>query len=242
MTAEDLGEDMCAVLVGYDHNSKGIWALAVDQKGATRSSTRWVNGKIEEAGCTGVPVTLRSDQEESIIALKKSVAMFRKAETVLLESPVRDSKSNGAAERAVRTWAGQLRTLRHHLESRLGCSMLKDSALMTWLVSWAADVIFRSKIQSNGKTSYESITGHRCGQEVAGFAEKVHFKFTTDKNNRQKMNTEWSTGYFVGVNGKTTEYLIATEEGIFSCATIRRLPDDEAYDKECLQAVKVRYR
>ena len=40
MTAEDVGEDMCPVLVGYDHNSAGIWALAVERKGVTDSATR----------------------------------------------------------------------------------------------------------------------------------------------------------------------------------------------------------
>ena len=50
MTAEDVGEDMCPVLVGYDNDSHGIWALAVDAKGATKSSVQWVNGKIDEAG------------------------------------------------------------------------------------------------------------------------------------------------------------------------------------------------
>ena len=242
MTTEDIGEDMCPVLVGFDHVSNGIWALAVDQKGATRSSTKWVAGKIDEAGCAGTQVTIRSDQEESIIALKKAVAVYRQSETVSLESPVRDSKANGAAERAVRTWAGQLRTLRHHLESRLKCSLPKDSPLMTWLVSWSADVVFRYKVHSNGRTSHEWITGHRCNQPVAGFAEKINFKFTTDKNHRNKMNSEWSTGFFVGINGKTTEYLVANADGIFSCATIRTLPDDEAYDPECINIVNMKYR
>ena len=58
---------------------------------------------------------------------------------------------------------------------------------MTWLVSWAADVIFRYKVHTNGRTSYEWITGHRCNQAVAGFAEKINFKFTTDKQHRHKM-------------------------------------------------------
>ena len=40
------------------------------------------------------------------MALKKAVAIYRQAEIVMLESPVRDSKANGAAERAVRSWAG----------------------------------------------------------------------------------------------------------------------------------------
>ena len=53
------------------------------------------------------------------------------------------------------------------------------------------------------------------------------------------MSTEWCTGYFVGVNGKATEYLAATS---VSCAAIRRLPDEEAYDPEWIQAVKITYR
>ena len=74
---------------------------------------------------------------------------------------------------------------------------------------------------------------------MIGLAEKVRFKFTTDKNHRNKMNTEWSTGDLVGINEKTAEYLVATSEGIFSCLTIRRLPDDEVYDHECIQLVKI---
>ena len=89
---------------------------------------------------------------------------------------------------------------------------------------------------------FEWVTGHRCDQSVAGFAEKLRFKFTTDKNHRHKMNTEWSTGFFVGINGKTTEYLVATEDGIFSCETIRRLPDDESYDPKCIQMINITYR
>ena len=38
MTAEDVGEDMCPVLVGYDNDSHGDWALAVEAKGAVKSS------------------------------------------------------------------------------------------------------------------------------------------------------------------------------------------------------------
>jgi len=197
MTAEDVGEDMCPVLVGYDNDSHGVWALAVDAKGATKPSVQWVKNKIDEAGCSGTPVSLRSDQEESIMALMRAVAIYRQAEAVMLESHVRDSKANGAAERAVRSWAGQLRTIRHHVERRIKVSIPKDSAIMSWLVSLAADVILKYKVHSSGRTSFEWVTGHRCNQPVAGFAEKIHFKFTTDKNHRNNMNTEWSTGYLI---------------------------------------------
>ena len=59
----------------------------------------------------------------------------------MLESPARDSKANGAAERAARAWAGQLSTIRYHVERRIKVSIQKVSAIMSWLVPWAADVI-----------------------------------------------------------------------------------------------------
>ena len=101
--------------LGCDHRSKAIWAMATNTKGPTESAVKWFSGKIDQAGCRGVKVVLKSDQEESIIALKKAVAIKRQAPKVNIESPVRDSQANGNAERAVRTWAAQLRTMRHHM-------------------------------------------------------------------------------------------------------------------------------
>ena len=129
--------------------------MAVERKGVNETVAKWINGKINGAGCAGTAVTIRSDQEEAIVAFKKSVAVYRRAEIALLESPVRDSKAYGAAEKDVRSWAGQVHTFRHHAESRLERQIPKDSALMTWLDSWAADVIFRHKVHSNGRTGYE---------------------------------------------------------------------------------------
>ena len=82
------------------------------------------------------------------MALKRAVAIHRQSETVMLESPVRGFKVNSAAERAVRSWAGQLSIIRHHVERRLKTSIPNDSAMMAWLVLWAADVIFRYKVHS----------------------------------------------------------------------------------------------
>ena len=140
----------CPVLMGSDHRSKAIWAMVVNEKGPTESAVKWLVSKLDQAGCRGTKVVLKSDQEESIVALKKAVAIKRQAQTVSIESPVRDSQANGNAERAVRTWAAQMRTMRHHLEHRLQHKIPIFSALMTWLVSWSAEVICRYRIQANG--------------------------------------------------------------------------------------------
>ena len=114
-----------------------------------------VKRKIDEAGCSGTPIILRSDQEEAMMALKRHVAVYRKAETVMLGSPVRGSNANRAAERSAKSWAGQIRTIRHYVERSLKTSIPKDLAMMTLLVSWAADVIFKYKGHSAGRTSRE---------------------------------------------------------------------------------------
>ena len=164
--------------------------MAVNMKGPTDSAVKWLTNKIDQAGCRGIKVVLKSDQEESIVALKKAVAIKRQAPTVNIESSVRDSQANGTAERTVRTWAAQLRTMRHHLEFRMQHKIPIHAPLMTWLVSWAAEVICRYRVQANGRTSYENVTGHKGLQAIAVFGEKVMFKFTSDKNNRKKMESE----------------------------------------------------
>ena len=83
----------------------------------------------------------------------------------------------------------------------------RTSALMTWLVAWSADVINRYKIRSSGRTSYEHITGHRGLQAITVFGERVMFKYITNKTRRNKMETEWDTGYFIGIKSRMTEQI-----------------------------------
>ena len=51
-------------------------------------------------------VSLRSGQEETIMASKRAVAIYRQADIVMLESPACDSKANGAVGRAALSLAG----------------------------------------------------------------------------------------------------------------------------------------
>ena len=62
------------------------------------------------------------------------------------------------------------------------------------------------------------------------------------KSSRDKTQTDWHTGYFFGINSGTTEYIIGKDDGVFSCATIRRLPDDDAFDPAIINDIKVRYK
>ena len=157
---EEEEEDMRAILVGYDHEKSGFWALPVERKGAQEEVVKWIVDKIDEAGYAGMAVTIKSDQEPAMIALKQAIAVRRKAETIPIESPVRESKSNGRIERAIRTWQAQFRTMRHHLESRIAEKLKKDSAIIEWLIVWVADLLSKYKVHENGRTTYEMNTQH----------------------------------------------------------------------------------
>ena len=93
------------------------------------------------AGYSGTKITPKSDNKPKLKALKSAMATKRTAETRLIESPVRESKSNGHVERAVRNWRDEYSTIWHYLEHRMQKTMANKSPLSTWLVTLAADVI-----------------------------------------------------------------------------------------------------
>ena len=129
MTEEEKDEDICPTLIVYDDKAMSIWALPVENKGPVDYVVKWFVGKLEESGYDGEKVAIKSDQEVAILALKRAVIAARQGETVPIESPVRESKCNGAVERAVRTWQGQMRTIKHHVEHCLQERLAHDHPL-----------------------------------------------------------------------------------------------------------------
>ena len=100
--------------------------------------------------------------------------------------------------------------------------------MMSWLINFTSDALNRYRIHPNGRTAFKITTGHGLKQATCGFAEKVHYKFTTDENRGNKMETDWGIGYYPGSNSRTAEHLIGTEQGIVKVDTFRSMPDDVA--------------
>lgn len=181
-------------------------------KGVRPEVVDWILQKAEFAGNAGVELTLKSDQEEPTVALKKAVATRRTARTVLVESHMRVSRTNPKVERAVGRWRALLRKLKMHLQSRIGRIAPQQHRLVPWLVDWSAEVILKDEVRRNGRTRYEDISGHRVRHKALGFGEHVHFMAARDDSERNKFDGEWQEGYFVGVISRSGEYL-ATKGG-----------------------------
>ena len=231
-SGDEAKEGTPPVLVVWDDGHRAMWALPVETKGAVPWVVAWIVGKLEEAGYSGVKLTLKSDQEPAIVALKKAVALRRKAITALIESPVRESQSNGAIERAIRSWEGQFRTLRHQLEANMGAKLALSHALVEWMVVWAGDLITRYVLRENGRTAFESITGHRCKQPAFLFGETVMFRIAPDKSHRMKANSDWHLGNFIGIESRSSEYLIMNSTGLYKCRSMKRMSRNKAFNSD----------
>ena len=127
-------EGMQPSLIMYDDNKDSFWAAGVDKKGASEAMVSFAVGVFDQSGYIGEKVSFKSDQEKSIVALKHATAATRVGQTVPIESPVRASKSNGKMENAVKIWQGQLRTIKHYVEAKLGVCIEPGGALFSWLI------------------------------------------------------------------------------------------------------------
>ena len=116
-------------------------------------------------------------------------------------------------ERAVRTWQGQMRTMRSCFERRMQKKLPADHVLTNWVALWAVDMMNKCHVHMNGQTTHEMITSHKWHNPMISFGEVVMFKLATDKGNRHKLDSEWGRGILVGMSGRTIEMIVATSEG-----------------------------
>ena len=102
-----------------------VMATTVPEKGSKGKFTAdKVMEFITECGHGAGDIVVKTDQEPAIAYLVKDIVLERGDEkgcrTIVEQSPVGSSGSNGVVERAVQTVEGQVRVLKLALESRIG--------------------------------------------------------------------------------------------------------------------------
>ncbi len=236
--ARDRG-DQSPVLIMYVDLTDSLFAIPTKRKGVVQWVVTYVVKKLETLGYGGTKITVKSDGEVSIVALMSAIAVGRRAETAIIQTPKRESKCNGSVERAVRTWRGKLITLKCHMETELKIELGHKAAVVEWMVMWAAEVRNYFLVHPNGRTSYEMTTAHRFPATTAMFGEKVMYMITPKKQGKNKWKEDWHEGVFLGVQGRTAEVILGNEAGIHRARSIRRLPEDSRWDAELVNKVNI---
>ena len=227
--------DVIKVLVLYDHHMKAVHATQVKQKGPLEEVTEWVLQRLDFAGYAGCEITLKSDQEVGLLALRSAVAARRSARTCQIDSQVRVSKTNTHVEGAIRRWREQFRKLKIHLEEKADIKITAGLPLVGWMVAWAAEVLLRFAVDESGRTAFERMTGHRVRHKVFAFGERILFKPAADPGHRNKLDGEWMCGFFAGVVSRSGEYLVIVGDRNFRAPTARALLEKQGYDGKVVQ-------
>ena len=193
-------------------------------------------------------MVLKSDQENSIMDVLNNVARRRSADSklelfegrgdqtvgppqgraILEASPVGSSGSNGVIERAVQAIEDQVRTIKLALESRIGVKIPSDHDVVPWIVEYAATIINKGQVGADGKTAYERLKGKPAHLSGLEFGEKLLWKSSVPaRERRNKMDSDWRHGAFLGQRALSGEYLVGTSDGVCRPRSIYRRPEEK---------------
>ena len=222
-------------LVIFDADTEAIYAVAVPDKSVRDWVVDYIYSVICELGYEGVKIGIKIDAARELREYRRLVAAKRSKPTIPLDVPVRESKGNGAVEKAVRTWTGQFRTLKCHLEGELMTKIDKKHPILQWMAWWAASLLCRVPVKMHGRTVFEYITGHKMKTPITCFGESVLYRKKRHIGELNKLDSEWSDGVFLGISGNTPLALIGTENGIVRTRDYRTRPEGpERWNKDLI--------
>ena len=133
-------------------------------------------------------------------------------------------------EDAVQIWQGQLRTIKHFSEWRIGKRVEPGSALFNWLIPFCADILNKFRVGGDGRTAYERIMSYACNVAL------IDFEKSLTSNSRQTRMTEIdeiarsTRACYWRYDWRSTEYLVASKGVSYKCRTVRRRADDIAFN------------
>ena len=232
------GEETIAIQVARDRRTRMLFAHVVPKKGFTHE--HGAAEMIKDIVKLGYKeVVLKCDGEAALKSIQDEVRRQRAEPTILENSPVGDSRANGAAERAVQALGEQVRVLRRGLEQRLGLRLSGKHPVTAWLVEHAADLLSKYQVGNDGKTGYERWKGKPYRSEEIEFGEKVHYRLNLKaKSNREKLEVRWGEGFYLGRWWRTGEAIIGAAGGTLRAGTVRRVGAHRRWDREGLEKVK----
>ena len=225
-------------LVGKERLSGMKFATSVPCKG---SSGKFVVDKaldfIEEVGDANGRIILKNDQEPSMQHFVQDLLKAREdGRTILEESPVKSSGSNGMVERGVQGIEGQLRALWLAFQDRMGEKLDAKEKIATFIPDYAAYLMNRLEVGKDGKTAYERTKGKKPTVLGIEFGEKVLYKIKPSQK-MEKINARWDYGIFVGVRRRSGELWIAAQDQIFSVRSVRRIAVEQRWSRDCVEWV-----
>ena len=168
------------------------------------------------------------------MAIRHAITHAGAAATVPIHVPVKESKSNGLMQRAIRTRQGMLRTTKCHVERVAAARVPLLHPLVEWMILWAATLLYRFKNNRYGRTPYQMVTGHQSNRPIAPFGEVVHFRLADRRPHVHKGESVLVLGAAIGIADRSDQAFILTGDGIKACRSVRRVAPDMRWNGQSL--------
>ena len=257
--------DRNPILVVKDSENGGIWSIMVIRKGNYNSYASTRVARIVDS--VGYPkCIIKCDQEPSIKNVTEEVRRklwedlketahgvhehrvgglvqvededSKVGKTVIHEnSPVGESSSNGAVERAIQEVQGQIRKLKINIEKKTGEMIEPNHPIWPWLIEFAGMSLYMYKVNGkDGLTSRCRTKGRASMTAKAGFGEQVLYK-PSKTVKIDKTEERWKDGTWLGVIDGSDEHIIGTDEGVVKCRAIHPKEDKDKWDMSALNKI-----
>jgi hypothetical protein len=105
-------------------------------------------------------------------------------------------------------------------------------------VEYAAVLPNRFEVGADGKTNYERNKGKRCSTLGIEFGEAVMWRRKHIGGALGKLTSLWEDGIYLGVVGKSGEFMVGDGRGIWKTRSIQRKPLGERWDAYTINLVK----
>ena len=237
----DTLESMLTVLVVRCHKSRALFAHPVPKKGVDDKGFI-VESMVKDIMWLGYPrVLLKCDCEPSTLALLRDALAALKVEGLDASPelpPPYDPQANGSTEIGVKLVKGKLAIFRRCIERRIGFRIPELHLLMSWMASHVAAVLNYCIVGPDGLTAYHRLRGREYSGRLVGFGKKVAFR---RPGRGEIRGCSIARGTFLGMQLGGSQYTIydTDQKKIISVRTVSRLPDDEKWDADALEAVDV---
>ena len=100
-------------------------------------------------------------------------------------------------------------------------------------------MVSRYMVGKDGRTSYERRRGRAYRVPVATFGKKVWYKqIREQKERKDKIESEWYKGQWLGQNRSTNQTIVGTAEGVVRAYATRRQDADERWKGDLIKKLQ----
>ncbi len=217
----------------YEKKSKMMATTTLPKKGVEHPyAEKWLAVQIENCGYA--KALWRSDQEPAILALRKRSKALCQTQLIPEDSPVHDSKSNGAIEAANGVVEGLIRVHKDQLDMMYDKTFSSDHPIISWLIQHAGNLYTIYAVGADGKTPYERLHGHKMNKQMVRLGECVLYH-PKRENRLLKMEAKFQPGLFCGIIIRSLEYLVSNDKGeVVKCRDIKQQPIENSISHELM--------